>query len=48
VRKDGQEVTRVPMHAVRQMVVCGRSSGGAPAPSGRSIGSRDWTGGSWT
>jgi CRISPR-associated protein Cas1 len=23
VRKDGREVTRVPMHAVRQMVVCG-------------------------
>jgi len=23
VRKDGQEVTRVPMHAIRQLVVCG-------------------------
>src|SRR5439155_18508714 len=23
VRRDGQEVTRVPMHAVRQVVVCG-------------------------
>jgi CRISPR-associated protein Cas1 len=23
VRKDGEEITRVPMHAVRQMVVCG-------------------------